>query len=78
MQLIFSEAVKANDPKLLNCCHSKTGSVAAINAQMGICIQRPERKVYWNAAKNEFTSSAAIPDEGSGIHKWMAGTESIV
>jgi len=54
----FSEAVKANDPKLLNCA-IQTGSVAAINAQMGNIAYKTGEKVYWNAEKNQFTSSAA-------------------
>ncbi|MFC5623214.1 Gfo/Idh/MocA family protein [Algoriphagus winogradskyi] len=54
----FVEAVKANDPSLLNCA-IQTGSVAAINAQMGNIAYKTGEKVYWNAAKNQFTSSAA-------------------
>jgi len=54
----FVEAVKANDPSLLNCA-IQTGSIAAINAQMGNIAYKTGEKVYWNAEKNKFTSSAA-------------------
>ena len=54
----FIEAVKANDPSLLNCA-IQTGSIAAINAQMGNIAYKTGEKVYWNAEENKFTSSAA-------------------
>jgi predicted dehydrogenase len=54
----FIEAVTANDPKLLKCA-IQTGSVAAINAQMGNIAYKTGKKVYWDAAKNQFTDSDA-------------------
>lgn len=54
----FVKAVKANDPSLLNCA-IQTGSVAAINAQMGNIAYKTGKKVYWDATKNQFTDSEA-------------------
>lgn len=54
----FVEAVKANDPSLLHCA-IQTGSVAAINAQMGNIAYKTGKKVYWDATKNLFTDSEA-------------------
>ena len=54
----FVEAVTANDPKLLKCA-IQTGSVAAINAQMGNIAYKTGKKVYWDAGKNQFTDSDA-------------------
>ena len=54
----FVEAMTANDPKLLKCA-IQTGSVAAINAQMGNIAYKTGKKVYWDAVKNQFTDSEA-------------------
>ena len=54
----FVEAMTANDPKLLNCA-IQTGSVAAINAQMGNIAYKTGKKVYWDSEKNLFTDSEA-------------------
>ncbi len=54
----FIEAVTANDPKLLKCA-IQTGSVAAINAQMGNIAYKTGKKVYWDATKNMFTDTDA-------------------
>jgi predicted dehydrogenase len=54
----FVEAMTANDPKLLKCA-IQTGSVAAINAQMGNIAYKTGKKVYWDATKNMFTDSEA-------------------
>ncbi len=49
----FIEAVKANDDTLLN-THIKSGSVAAINAQMGNIAYRTGKKVFWDPAVGLF------------------------
>ncbi len=49
----FVEAIKANDPSMLN-THISSGSIAAINAQMGNIAFRTGRKVYWDAENNNF------------------------
>ncbi len=49
----FIDAVRKNDPSVLK-CGVDTGSVAAINAQMGNISLKTGRKVYWDAAANEF------------------------
>jgi predicted dehydrogenase len=49
----FVEAIKANDPSMLN-THISSGSVAAINAQMGNIAYRTGRKVYWDAENGIF------------------------
>jgi hypothetical protein len=54
----FIESVKANDPSMLNCA-IQTGSIAAINAQMGNIAYKTGKKVYWNADKNQFTDKEA-------------------
>jgi len=54
----FVEAMTANDPKLLK-CGIQTGSVAAINAQMGNIAYKTGKKVYWDATKNLFTDADA-------------------
>ena len=48
----FVQAIKANNPAMLN-CGIETGSIAAINAHMGNIAYKTGRKVYWDAdAKN--------------------------
>jgi hypothetical protein len=49
----FVEAIKANDDSKLN-THIASGSVAAINAQMGNIAFRTGRKVYWDASAGKF------------------------
>ena len=49
----FVEAIKANDPSILN-THISSGSVAAINAQMGNIAYKTGRKVYWDASAGSF------------------------
>jgi predicted dehydrogenase len=54
----FVEAIKSNDASKLN-CGIKTGSVAAINAHMGNVAFKLGEKIYWDADKDQFTSSKA-------------------
>ena len=54
----FVEALKANDPTLLNTPIS-SGSLAAINAQMGNIAYRTNTKVYWDHAKQQFIDNEA-------------------
>lgn len=49
----FVAAVRANDPSMLN-THIESGSVAAINAQMGNIAYKTGEKLYWNAQNNNF------------------------
>lgn len=49
----FVEAIKKNDPSILN-THIESASVAAINAQMGNIAYKTGRKVYWDSSKGEF------------------------
>lgn len=49
----FVDAIKANDPSMLN-THIKSGSVAAINAQMGNIAYKTGRKVFWDKDKGMF------------------------
>jgi hypothetical protein len=48
----------ANNATLLK-CGIQTGSVAAINAQMGNIAYKTGKKVYWDATKNMFTDADA-------------------
>ena len=50
----FVEAIRANNPAMLK-CGIDTGSVAAVNAQMGNIAFKTGRKVFWDAAANQFT-----------------------
>jgi predicted dehydrogenase len=54
----FIDAVKKNDQSLLN-TPIKSGSIAAINAQMGNISYRTGMKVQWNAAKGSFGNAEA-------------------
>jgi predicted dehydrogenase len=54
----FVDSVMANDPGMLKCA-IQTGSVAAINAQMGNIAYKTGKKVYWDATKNQFTDREA-------------------
>jgi predicted dehydrogenase len=49
----FVDAIKANDSSMLN-CGVETGSVAAINAQMGNVAFKTGRKVFWDERKGQF------------------------
>ncbi len=49
----FVAAMKANDPSMLN-THIKSGSVAAINAQMGNIAYKTGEKIYWDQNKGNF------------------------
>jgi predicted dehydrogenase len=53
----FIEAVKKNDQSLLN-TPIKSGSVAAINAQMGNIAYRTGTKVSWDAEKGKFKNNS--------------------
>ena len=49
----FVAAIKANDPSILN-THIESGSVAAINAQMGNIAYKTGEKIYWDAEYGNF------------------------
>ncbi len=49
----FVDAIKKNDPSILN-TPIASGSVAAINAQMGNIAYKTGRKLYWDASKGLF------------------------
>lgn len=49
----FVDAIKKNDPSILN-TPIGSGSVAAINAQMGNIAYKTGRKVYWDASAGLF------------------------
>ncbi len=53
----FVEAIRTNNPAILK-CGIDTGSVAAINAQMGNIAFKTGRKVFWDAAANQFKGDA--------------------
>ncbi|MDX2250054.1 MAG: Gfo/Idh/MocA family oxidoreductase [Bacteroidia bacterium] len=53
----FVEAVKKNDSSILK-TPIGSGSVAAINAQMGNISYKTGRKLYWDAAKGEFINDS--------------------
>lgn len=54
----FIDAVKAGDPKLLN-TPIQSGSLAAINAQMGNIAYRTGEKIRWNDETGTFVDNAA-------------------
>ena len=54
----FVAAIKANDPSILN-THIESGSVAAINAQMGNIAYKTGEKIYWDAQKGNFGKNKA-------------------
>ena len=60
----FIEAIKSNDASLLN-TPIKSGSIAAINAQMGNIAFRTGRKVYWDASAGLFKND----DEANSMIK---------
>lgn len=49
----FVDAIRANDPKVLR-CGIESGSIAAINAQMGNIAFKTGRKIYWDENKGMF------------------------
>lgn len=49
----FVDAIKKNDPSILN-TPIASGSVAAINAQMGNIAFKTGRKIYWDASTGSF------------------------
>jgi len=49
----FAEAIKSNDISILN-TPIESGSVAAINAQMGNIAYKTGRKVYWDNSSESF------------------------
>jgi predicted dehydrogenase len=53
----FIDAVRANDPSLLN-CGIETGAVAAVNAHMGNIAFKIGRKIYWEEKKGMFRDDA--------------------
>lgn len=53
----FIAAVKKNDQSVLN-TPIRSGSIAAINAQMGNIAFKTGRKVYWDAKQGNFGSDA--------------------
>lgn len=54
----FVKAVKANDESILK-CGIESGSVAAINAQMGNIAYKTGRKVYWDKVNGNFKNDEA-------------------
>lgn len=54
----FIDAIKKNDQSALN-TPIKSGSVAAINAQMGNIAYRTGSKVFWDASKEKFKDNPA-------------------
>ena len=54
--LNFIEAIRANDPSIVNCSIQQGAHVATV-AQMGNISYRSGGKLYWDATKNEFTDS---------------------
>ena len=49
----FVDAIKANDHSMLN-TPIESGSVAAINAQMGNIAFKTGEKIYWDRSKGNF------------------------
>lgn len=54
----FIDAIKKNDQSMLN-TPIKSGSVAAVNAQMGNIAYRTGSKVFWDPKTNTFKDNAA-------------------
>jgi predicted dehydrogenase len=54
----FVEAIRRNDPSIL-ACGIDTGSVAAINAQMGNIAFKTGRKVHWDPSAHQFRDDAS-------------------
>jgi predicted dehydrogenase len=54
----FVEALRKNDPSILK-CGIETGSIAALNAQMGNIAYKLGRRVYWNEKTGNFGTDTA-------------------
>ena len=54
----FIEAIKKNSQTLLN-TPIRSGSIAAINAQMGNIAYKTGSKVFWDSKKNAFINNPA-------------------
>jgi predicted dehydrogenase len=54
----FIQSIFKNDASILN-CGIETGSIAAINAQMGNIAFKTGNKIFWDSNKNEFTNAEA-------------------
>jgi predicted dehydrogenase len=54
----FVEAIRKNDPKILK-CGIETGSIAALNAQMGNIAYKLGRRIYWNEKTGNFGTDTA-------------------
>ena len=54
----FVKAVKANDTTMLK-CSIESGSIAAINAQMGNIAYKTGRKIYWDKENGNFKNDEA-------------------
>lgn len=54
----FVNAIMQNDASKLT-CGIETGSIAAINAQMGNIAYKTGKKIYWDAVKGQFTDPKA-------------------
>ena len=54
----FVNAIRANDASILN-TPIASGSVAAINAQMGNIAYKTGQKIYWDSAKGNFGENQA-------------------
>ena len=54
----FVNAVRDNDPSLLN-TPIQSGSIAAINAQMGNIAYKTGEKLHWDAINNKFKDNSA-------------------
>ena len=53
----FIEAIRANDPKHVN-CSIQDGAHVAIVAQMGNASYRSGKKLYWEASSGQFTDAS--------------------
>ena len=57
----FVEAVKSNDSSKLN-TPIESGSIAAINAQMGNIAYKTGQKIYWDAENDQFINNKNAND----------------
>lgn len=63
----FIDAIKKNDQSALN-TPIKSGSVAAINAQMGNIAYRTGSKVFWDASQEKFKDNPAANEMISPVY----------
>lgn len=63
----FIDAIKKNDQTALN-TPIKSGSVAAINAQMGNIAYRTDSKVFWDASQEKFKDNPAANEMISPVY----------